>query len=134
MAISISRKFKDISLSFSRNPLTNDIIPIYNEDAIKKSVINLVRTHLQERFFNPLIGSSVVSLLFENSTSQNTLGIENEIETLLNNYEPRIQLISVEVLVSEETEIHLDVSITYNIIGLPIPTQTVEFILEPTRI
>ena len=47
-----SRSFKDISLSFSKHPVTNDIIALKNEDAIKKSVINLCRTRLDERFFN----------------------------------------------------------------------------------
>jgi phage baseplate assembly protein W len=130
----ISRRFKDISLSFSRNPLTNDIIPIFNEDAIKKSVVNLVRTQLSEKFFNPLIGSSITSALFEIVEAQNTAGIENEIETLLNNYEPRIKLISISVSLSEDSENTLIVEITYNIVGLPVPQQTVEFILEPTRI
>ena len=55
MSISISRSFKDISLSFSRHPVTNDILILKNEDAIKKSVINLVRTSIGERFFNNLL-------------------------------------------------------------------------------
>ena len=56
MAITISRSFKDISLSFSRHPVTNDVIVLKNEDAIKKSVVNLVRTRVGERFFNNLLG------------------------------------------------------------------------------
>jgi hypothetical protein len=52
MALGISRAFKDISLSFARHPVTNDVLAIKNEDAIKKSVLNLVRTEIGERFFN----------------------------------------------------------------------------------
>ena len=65
MAITISRGFKDISLSFSKNPITNDILTLQNEDAIKKAVINLVRTQIGERFFNNLIGTSLEKSLFE---------------------------------------------------------------------
>ena len=64
MPISISRSFKDISLSFKRHPVTNDILILKNEDAIKRSVINLVQTQLGERFFNDLLGTSVNSSLF----------------------------------------------------------------------
>ena len=65
MAITISRAFRDISLSFSKHPITNDLIPLNNEDAIKRSVINLVRTRVGERFFNNLLGSNVESSLFD---------------------------------------------------------------------
>ena len=60
-----SRRFKDISLSFKRHPVTNDILALTNEDAIKRSVRNLVETVNEERFFNPLIGSHVKESLFE---------------------------------------------------------------------
>ena len=65
MPVQISRAFKDISLSFSRHPVTNDVVVLRNEDAIKKSVINLCRTKLNERFFNDLLGLSVEASLFE---------------------------------------------------------------------
>ena len=66
----ISRKFTDISLSFVRNPVTNDILTINNADAIKKSVINLVRTRIGERFFNPLLGSSLEDSMFQLQTPE----------------------------------------------------------------
>ena len=66
MAITrISRSFKDISLSFKRHPVTNDIAVLKNADAIKRSVRNLVQTIPNERFFNSTIGSEVKNLLFE---------------------------------------------------------------------
>ena len=73
----ISRQFKDISLSFTRNPVTNDIIVLKNEDAIKKSVVNLVRTTLVRDFFNDLLGTSVSNTLFENAGPE-IYGIESE--------------------------------------------------------
>ena len=60
----ISRKFKDISLSFVRNPVTNDILIITDADAIKKSVVNLVWPRTNERFFNSLLGTSLDNSIF----------------------------------------------------------------------
>lgn len=133
MALQISRAFKDISLSFARNPVTNDIIALRNEDAIKKSVINLVRTKIGERFFNTLLGSSVENSLFELNLSENISFLEEEIQILLENFEPRI--VVKEVLAeSIEDSNELNIQITYNIVGLPFPTQNIEFILTSTRI
>ena len=68
MAITrISRAFKDISLSFKRHPVTNDIGVLKNENAIKRSVRNLVQTIPNERFFNSTLGSDVRDSLFENA-------------------------------------------------------------------
>jgi hypothetical protein len=133
MPISISRSFKDISLSFSRHPVTNDILILKNEDAIKRSVLNLVQTQIGERFFNDLLGTSVNSSLFELATEEVKIILEREIETVLNNFEPRIRLNNIEVEVIDDYN-ELTVKIVYDIVGLPIPPQNIEFILQPTRI
>lgn len=133
MPISISRSFKDISLSFSRHPVTNDILILNNEDAIKRSVLNLVQTQLGERFFNDLLGTSVNSSLFELATEEINIILQREIETVLSNFEPRIRLNNIEVeLVDDYNE--LNVKIVYDIVGLPLPTQNIEFILQGTRV
>jgi phage baseplate assembly protein W len=133
MSVSISRYFKDISLSFGRNPITNDLISIVNEDAIKKSVINLVRTRLNERFFNSLLGTSVDDSLFELISEEVSIILDDEISTVLNNFEPRIRLRNVETTLFEEQN-EINVQISYDIVGLPLPTQNIEFLLQPTRI
>ena len=132
MAITISRAFKDISLSFVRNPLTNDILVLRNEDAIKKSVINLVRTRIGERFFNPILGSNIDNSLFELNGYDVSEGLIEEIKVLLSNFEPRIRLNDVNVTPVEDAY-ELNIQITYTIIGLPLPPQAIEFILQPTR-
>ena len=129
----VSRAFKDISLSFKRHPVTNDVTVLRNEDAIKRSVINLTRTRINERFFNELLGTSVGDLLFENTNSGVDTVLEEEISTLLKNYEPRIELNSVYVEANQDSN-DLNVQIDYNIIGLPIPSQNIEFLLQPTRV
>ena len=133
MAAQISRSFRDISLSFARNPVTNDILALRNEDAIKKSVINLVKTQIGERFFNPLLGTSTTSLLFELNTIEVSSVLEEQITTLLDNFEPRIKVRSILVSPIDDTN-ELNVTIIYDIVGLPFPPQNIEFILQPTRI
>ena len=129
----ISRKFTDISLSFVRNPVTNDILVITAADALKKSVINLTRTRIGERFFNNLIGTSIDNSLFELQTPEVADYLQTEIETLLKNYEPRIGNPIVSVTYPEESN-EMNVEIVYDILGLPFPRQTVTFILQPTRV
>lgn len=133
MASNFSRIFKDISLSFSKNPLTNDIITLYNEDAVKKSVMNLVRTKLGERFFRPLIGTSLNNTVFELNIYETSDSLSNEIQTLLENFEPRIVVQDIQVQGDEESY-ELNVEISYKIVGLPLPEQTIDFILQPSRL
>jgi phage baseplate assembly protein W len=129
----ISRKFKDISLSFVRNPVTNDILSLNDADSIKKSVINLVRTRVGERFFNSLIGTQTEDSLFELQTPELASSLELEIKTLLKNFEPRIKISSVLVSYPEESN-ELNVNIAYDIVGLPFPIQTIDFVLQPSRV
>ena len=133
MVVKISRAFKDISLSFTRHPVTNDVTVLKNEDAIKKSVVNLCRTRITERFFNNLLGTSIEDSLFETNLNDIAPFIEREITVLLSNYEPRIRLNSV-IVESLVDSYELQIRIEYEITGLPFPTQNIEFLLQPTRI
>ena len=128
-----SKGFKDISLSFKRHPITNDILSLKNEDAIKRSVQNLVRIKLGEVFFDDDLGTRITGSLFELATSDYVDPIISEIETSITNNEPRVRLTNV-IVDSMPDENALDVTVAYDIIGLASPSQTVNFILEPTRI
>lgn len=119
-------------MSFKRHPVTNDIGILRNEDAIKKAVINLVRTKIGERFFNSLLGSSVDRYLFDLAESGLQDPLESEIRTLLKNFEPRVKVTEVTAsVVPDENE--LDIKIVYDIVGLDLPIQVVTFLLQPTR-
>ncbi len=133
MAVKISRAFKDISLSFSRHPVTNDLVSLRNEDAVKRSVINLCRTKLNERFFNELLGTRIEDSLFDLNNDDIAAVLETEIETLLENYEPRITLNDVSA-VAQPDSYDLYIRIGYVITGLPFPPQNIEFLLQPTRV
>ena len=133
MAVQISRAFKDISLSFTRHPVTNDVTVLKNEDAIKRSVINLCRTRINERFFNDLLGTSIEDSLFETNLDDIASFLEREITVLLQNFEPRIALTGV-IVESLVDSYELQIRIEYDITGLPFPSQNIDFLLQPTRI
>ena len=133
MVVKISRAFKDISLSFTKHPVTNDVTVLKNEDAIKKSVINLCRTRINERFFNDLLGTSIEDSLFETNLDDIASFLEREITVLLKNFEPRITLTNV-IVESLVDSYELQIRIEYEITGLPFPTQNIEFLLQPTRV
>ena len=133
MAVKVSRAFKDISLSFKRHPVTNDVTVLKNEDAIKKSVINLCRTRINERFFNELLGTSIEDSLFENNLSDISDFLEREVTTLIKNYEKRVTLKNVIATAVPDSN-ELSIRIEYEITGLPFPPQNIEFLLQPTRV
>jgi phage baseplate assembly protein W len=128
----VSKPFKDVSLTLQSHPLTRDILTITNERAIARSIRNLVLTQKGERFFNSQLGSEVSRLLFENLDRSTSIFIRNEIEYVINNYEPRVSLVSLDVEPNYD-ENQFDIVIKYKIIGIDVPTQQLSFALTPTR-
>ena len=128
-----SRAFKDINLSFKRHPVTNDLVVIKNEDAIKKSVKNIIFTILGEKPYMPLFGTSVNNSLFELANPLDHVRISDEIQSTLLNYEPRIS--NIQVTVSNYPDSHeLNATIQYDITGAASPSQTVDVLLQPARV
>jgi len=137
MAITrISRAFKDISLSFKRHPVTNDIGVLKNADAIKRSVRNLVQTIPTERFFNSSLGSDVRDSLFENNPGFIDFGtasiIERQIQTTIENFEPRIDNLEINVNPRPDSN-EFEINVFFDIIGQTFPEQEFSFILKATR-
>ena len=128
----ISQGFKDISMTFQSNPLTGDLIALKNENAIARSVKNIVLTVPGEKPFDPRFGSRITDLLFENVDEITAINIETEITNSIERYEPRVKLTSVVVQADIDGN-SFDVTITYDIIGADIPAQQLEFVLQPTR-
>ena len=129
----ISRTFKDISLSFKRHPVTNDIISLKNEDAIKRSIQNIVLTMVGEKAFVPYFGTNVNDSLFNLNTSVEAVGLKEQITTAINNFEPRVNNLNITVTVDADSN-DMYATIEYDIIGLPVPTQVVEVLLFPARV
>ena len=128
----ISRSFKYISISFQVNPLTDDLIAIKNQTAIARSIRNLVLTAPGERFFNNDVGSRVNELLFENMDDLTASSIQSEIENTIENYEPRVKLLTTKVSANPDSY-EFDVIITYEIVGIDAQAQQLSFALQPTR-
>ena len=127
-----SKKFKDLSMSFKFNPLSGDLIALKNENAIARAVRNIVLTTPGEKLFDPDFGSSVSEILFENVDDITAVSIQDEIRNCLNNYEPRVDLVNVDVNPNFD-ENQFDVKITYKIVGIDIPPSQLEFALLPSR-
>ena len=128
-----SRAFKDINLSFKRHPVTNDVVTIRDEDAIKRSVKNIIFTILGEKPFEPNFGSVINDSLFELDTTLNQIRISDEITQSLNSYEPRIDNIDVTVEIYSDSN-ELNCTVQYEIVGIPAPTQEVDVLLFPARV
>ncbi len=127
-----SRRFKDISLSFSPHPVTRDLPVLLNERAIIRSVRNLVETIPTERFFDSDLGTDVRASLFENFNATTVTIIEDQVRSTIRRYEPRVDDIGVEVDGLPDRNA-LDVKVIFTIKGLDIPRQEFNFILESTR-
>ena len=128
----ISKGFRDISMSFKTNPITNDVIGVNNDIAISRSIRNLVLTTPGERFFNPDLGSRVSQSLFDNLDDISAASISDEIEQTIRNYEPRVRLISVKA-VPDFNNNAFDVTISYTIVGIDALPQQLTFALQATR-
>ena len=128
----VSRAFKDISLSFTPHPITKDLPVLRNENAIKKSVRNLIQTIPTERFFNSVLGSEVRDSLFEFVDFGTASVIQNQILITLENFEPRIENVDVEVEPRPDTN-EFEVTVFFTIVGQEVPVQEFTFMLEATR-
>ena len=112
--------------------MTYDLIAIKNETAIARSIRNLVLTYQGERPFNQILGSKVSRLLFENVNEITASSIEDEIRTTINNFEPRVNLLSVKVAPDYDNG-EFNVTVRYEIVGIDVAAQQLSFALQPTR-
>jgi len=127
-----SRRFKDISLSFSPHPVTKDLPVLLNERAVVRSLRNLVELIPTERFFDSTLGTDIRASLFENFNATTVTIIEDQVRSTIRKYEPRVDDIGVEVDGLPDRNA-LEIKVIFTINGLEIPRQEFTFILEPTR-
>jgi len=128
----VNQNFKDLSMSFKTNPLNDDLIGIKNANAIARSLKNIVFTQPGEKFFDPDFGSRISESLFENVDDVSALAIEDEIRSSIINFEPRVNLLDVNVNPNVDDN-EMNVVIQYEVTGIDIPPQQLEFVLLPTR-
>ena len=113
----ISKSFRDFSLTFEKNVVTNDILSLKNEAAIKESVKNIVLYNFYEKPFDPFFGGNILGLLFENSTPTMVLEVKNRIEQSIEINEPRVTAVSVAVQFEDDRN-ELNCKIQYLILGI----------------
>ena len=128
----VSQGFKDISMTFQVNPLNSDLIGLKNENAIARSVRNIVFTLPGEKFFDEDFGSRISASLFENIDEISAAEIIDEIRQSIINYEPRVDLLDVKAFPNFDNN-QFDVLIVYEIIGADVPAQELQFALQSTR-
>ena len=128
----VKQEFKDISMSFQTNPLNDDLIALKNSSAIARSIRNIVFTQPGEKFFNPNFGSRISESLFENIDDVSADVIRDEIRNSIKNFEPRVKLLNVFVRPNSELN-EMNVTIEYEIIGIDVSPQQLDFVLLPTR-
>ena len=119
-------------MSFETNPLNDDLIALKNTTAIARSIRNIVFTRPGEKFFNPDFGSRITESLFENMDEVSALAIRDEIENSITRFEPRVNVIEVKVIPNFEAN-EMNATIVYEIVGIDVPPQQLEFVLLPTR-
>jgi len=127
----VSKGFKDISATFQVNPMNDDLIALRNENAIARSLRNLIFTSPGDKPFQPSIGCRVSEMLFENLDTITAQQIKGEIEYTIKNFEPRVDLQEVEINPNFENN-EFNCLIKYEIIGIS-EIQELTFVLVPTR-
>jgi phage baseplate assembly protein W len=123
-----SKSFKDFNVSFARNLFTDDVSAVTNENSIKQSIKNLILTVPGEKPFQPLVGSRVYELLFEPLDPFTVDAIHDEVINTINQHEPRVELINVDVTPIYENN-KINVSVEYKVVGVPI-VEEITFVLQ----
>jgi len=123
--------YKDFDLSFSRNPLTNDIGKKTDANAINQSMKMLLSTSFYERPFRPQVGSNLRRILFEPADPITIQDLRASIESLILNYEPRVQILDIKINDNAENNAY-DLTIEYSLVNL-IQTQTFKTTLRRLR-
>ena len=128
----VSQGFKDISMTFQSNPLTGDLIALKNENAIARSIRNIVFTVPGEKFFDETFGSTISESVFENIDNLSAIIIKDQITESIERFEPRVNLIRVTTSPDFDNN-SFDATIVYEIVGADIPSQELQFVLQKTR-
>lgn len=126
-----TRVFSDLDLNFTAHPVTGDIARKYDESAIKQSLKNLLLTRNFERPFHSEIGSPIRQLLFENPGPMFNVMLQRAIIDVINNFEPRVEIIDVRVNDYTDTN-GVSITLEFKIVNTESPI-SVDFVLERTR-
>lgn len=125
--------YADLRKDMFLNPVNGDVSRYTDEDAIKESIKNLLLTDQGERLFNPTFGSNIRKMLFENILYPETKYILNEtISTTIRNFEPRCNLISVNISDMMDDTNSVTITIIFSVINIQTPI-TLNVVLSRVR-
>tara|TARA_B100001564_G_C20418525_1_gene569039 strand:+ start:72 stop:500 length:429 start_codon:yes stop_codon:yes gene_type:complete len=128
----VSQKYVDLDLFFGRKSSNSDIQDLTNIKAVKRSVRNLILTNHYEKPFHPEIGSGVRDMLFENMTPVTAIILARKIEDVIQNFEPRVRLISVRAQPDLDRNLY-EVTIEFYVVNQPTELQDLSVMLEVLR-
>lgn len=128
---STSRQYKDLDLNFLIHPVRKDINKHKDEMAVINSIKNLMMTNHYERPFQPDLGSNVRRLLFENLDKITAISMEREIRQVVQNYEPRAQIKTLDIIPDVDNN-GFSVRMEFYIMNMTDPV-TINFFLERVR-
>ena len=126
----ISKSFRDFSLTFEKNAVTNDVLALNNEAAIKESVKNIVFYNFYEKPFDPAFGGNIIGLLFENFNANDARALKRRIKESINTHEPRVAVYEVKTKWTEDRNT-LDVRVAYVIMGIPPTFDSIDIAFKP---
>lgn len=125
------RLYKDLNLGLAPHPITGDVSRVLDVNAVKQSMKLLLMTNFYERLFHPEMGTPINRILFEPVDPISTNLLKQSVERVLQNWEPRVQLLSVDVTPYPDDSAY-DISISFNIVGIGTPV-TFSTILKRLR-
>ena len=131
MANTLKNIYSDIDLTFIPNPVTGDVSLSYDEQAVIRSIRNLLLTNFYERPFQPKLGSNLNAFLFENTSAITSSALEKEISAVIRNFEPRATINSLVVTALEDLNAFFIELSVY--IGNNTQPSSVNVLLERTR-
>ena len=131
VTVKTTRQYKDLDLAFTMHPIKKDVTKHVDEMAVINSVKNLISTSRYERPFQPLLGSGVRNLLFENMDSITASVLQREIIQTLDNFEPRVSVKEVNVSPDYDNNTYR-IGMTFFIINRTEPI-TIQFFLQRDR-
>lgn len=121
--------FSDLPLSLVVNPITGDVPSAKNETAVKKSLINLLKTPVGTKPFRPDYGTRLQDYLFEPADIETELAINDEIAEVIKKFEPRVELIAIESNIQDSG---IEVRIDYYVVNVSEP-QSLDVIITRVK-
>lgn len=131
MARYANNTFSDISTNLEIHPTKKDLLLIRDDEAVKRSIRNLITTNTYERFFTPQKGGNIIANLFENIDRLTLSQIEMRVRSVIENYEPRARLMAVNA-VGKGADNSISVNIVFSVLGNSRPV-SFDIILERAR-